>query len=242
MGTQDPIIKDSIIHSSAVLYKSTRITKSRIDANCSIGDNTSVLKSSISESVIINRNCAIDSGIIGFGSYLNQNTIVKNAEIGKFCCISWNVTIYGESKHNYRTPSMYTSYHWNHVFHPEKAPKPSQEAQLKLKTVIGNDVWIGNGAILINGIHIGDGAVIGAGAVVTKDVEPYTVVVGVPAQPIKKRFDEKTIGRLLSIKWWDWPKDIIGKNESLLRIEDLTEENLCKLESIAQSITKDVDF
>ena len=236
MGTQDPIIKESVIHSSAVLYKSTRIIKSRIDANCSIGDNTSVLKSSISESVIINRNCAIDRGIVGFGSYLNQNTIVKNAEIGKFCCISWNVTIYGESKHNYRTPSMYTSYHWNRIFHSEIDKKSSQEPQSLSKTIIGNDVWIGNGAILINGIHVGDGAVIGAGAVVTKDVEPYTVVVGVPARSIKKRFDKDTIRRLLCIKWWDWPKDMIGENESLLRIEDLTEDNLRKLESIAQSV------
>ena len=70
--------------------------------------------------------------------------------------------------------------------------------------VIGNDVWIGYEAIILSGVHIGDGAIIGTRAVVTKDVPPYSIVGGVPAKEIKKRFEENTINQLLQIQWWNW--------------------------------------
>ena len=69
--------------------------------------------------------------------------------------------------------------------------------------VIGNDVWIGYEAVIMAGVHIGDGAIIAARAVVTKDVPPYTIVGGVPARPIRKRFDEEVIRKLETLKWWD---------------------------------------
>lgn len=78
--------------------------------------------------------------------------------------------------------------------------------------VIGNDVWIGYDAVIMQGVHIGDGAIIGTRAVVTKDVLPYTIVGGMPAKPIKKRFDEKTIDKLMSIKWWNWPPEKVKEN------------------------------
>lgn len=78
--------------------------------------------------------------------------------------------------------------------------------------VIGNDVWIGFEAVIMAGVTIGDGAVIGARALVTKDIPPYTIVGGVPAKPIKKRFSEKTIETLLQIRWWDWSKEKIQKH------------------------------
>lgn len=236
MSLQDSIIKNSSIKDSTKVYKSTRITDSIIGENCSIGDNTSVLKSTIGNGVIINRNCAIDRSEVGFATYFNQNDVVKNAIIGKFCCISWNVTIYGESKHNFKAPSMYTSYHWNHVFGIDN--KKNAEVECKAKTTIGNDVWIGNGAIIINGVSVGDGAVIGAGAVVTKDVAPYSVVAGVPAKQIKQRFDDKTVIQLLEIKWWNWPPEVIGENERLLRIESLSPRNIEKLLAISERIKK----
>lgn len=77
--------------------------------------------------------------------------------------------------------------------------------------VIGNDVWIGYEAVILSGVHIGDGAIIGTRAVVTKDVPPYTIVGGVPAKPIKQRFDESTVRRLQQLKWWDWPIERIQR-------------------------------
>lgn len=83
--------------------------------------------------------------------------------------------------------------------------------------VIGNDVWIGYEAIVMQGVTIGDGAIIGARAVVTKDVPPYTIVGGVPAKPIRKRFSDEMISQLLEIKWWEWPYDKIKENISAIQ-------------------------
>ena len=77
--------------------------------------------------------------------------------------------------------------------------------------VIGNDVWIGYEAVIMAGVHIGNGAIIAARAVVTKDVPPYTIVGGVPARPIRKRFDEEVIRKLETLKWWDWPAEKIRR-------------------------------
>ncbi|MDD2495379.1 MAG: CatB-related O-acetyltransferase [Tissierellia bacterium] len=81
--------------------------------------------------------------------------------------------------------------------------------------IIGNDVWIGSGAIVLRGTRIGDGAVIGANAVVTKDVPPYSIVVGIPAKIIKNRFSDKIITLLINSKWWNYSpieaKEIINR-------------------------------
>lgn len=82
----------------------------------------------------------------------------------------------------------------------------------KGKVIIGNDVWIGEGAIILSGVEIGDGAVIGAGTVVTKNVDPYAIVVGNPAKAIKYRFNNDIISQLLIIKWWNWNDNKIKRN------------------------------
>ena len=71
--------------------------------------------------------------------------------------------------------------------------------------VIGNDVWIGYEAIIMAGVHIGDGAIIATRTVFTKDIPPYTIVGGIPANPIRKRFSDDIIQKLEILKWWDWP-------------------------------------
>ena len=89
---------------------------------------------------------------------------------------------------------------------------------------VGNDVWIGFEAVILSGVTIGDGAVVGARAVVTEDVPPYTIVGGVPAKPIRKRFPDGVIARLQELRWWDWPADRIRENLAAIqagRIEAL---------------------
>ena len=84
-------------------------------------------------------------------------------------------------------------------------------------TLIGNDVWVADGAIIMSGVRIYDGAIIGAGAVVTRDVMAYEVVGGVPAKHIRFRFDPKTIKALIQLAWWDWPLEkIIANAETLM--------------------------
>ena len=78
-------------------------------------------------------------------------------------------------------------------------------AQRRAKRVkIGHDTWLGHGSTVLPGINVGDGAAGGAGAVVTKDVAPYTIVAGVPAKPIRERFDRRTAARYQALAWWDW--------------------------------------
>jgi virginiamycin A acetyltransferase len=86
------------------------------------------------------------------------------------------------------------------------------EPQSKGDTIVGNDVWIGNSATIMPGIKIGDGAIIATNAVVTKNVDPFTIVGGNPATLIRKRFDEETIQTLLKIQWWNWGIEKITKN------------------------------
>lgn len=78
--------------------------------------------------------------------------------------------------------------------------------------VIGNDVWIGYEAVIMAGVTIGNGAIIGTRAVVTKDVPPYTIVGGVPAKSIRRRFDQATIEKLEALRWWDWDEEKIRRN------------------------------
>lgn len=78
--------------------------------------------------------------------------------------------------------------------------------------MVGNDVWIGYEAVILAGVRIGDGAVIGSRAVVTRDISPYTIVGGVPARTIRKRFDDTVIARLLDLRWWDWPEEAVRRN------------------------------
>ena len=87
--------------------------------------------------------------------------------------------------------------------------------------VVGNDVWIGYEAVVLAGVTIGDGAVIATRAVVTKDVPPYTIVGGVPARPIRTRFDADTIARLQALRWWDWDAEIIRRHISAIQAGDV---------------------
>lgn len=82
--------------------------------------------------------------------------------------------------------------------------------------MIGNDVWIGMDAVIMPGVKIGHGAIIATRAVVTKDVEPYTIVGGVPAKTIRNRFDQDTTKRLLEVAWWDWPNELVVKNAAAI--------------------------
>lgn len=98
---------------------------------------------------------------------------------------------------------------------------------IKGDTIVGNDVWIGHGATLMPGVNIGDGAIIGTNSLVTKDVEPYTIVGGNPAKAIRKRFDDETIQLLLAIKWWDWDMQKISN-----RLKALTSAKIDELKQI----------
>lgn len=101
---------------------------------------------------------------------------------------------------------------------------------------IGNDVWIAAGTNILHKCKIGNGAIIGAGAVVTKDVEPYTIVAGVPARPMKKRFGDDIIAALEEIQWWNWPIEIINEHRNLLFGKQVDSAVLKEMYKIANSL------
>lgn len=125
--------------------------------------------------------------------------------IGKFCSIACGARfIFTSANHTMGSLSTYPF----PLFFEEWDSSVSEVSSAwdnKGDIVIGNDVWIGYEAVILSGVHIGNGAIIGTRAVVTKDVEPYTIVGGVPAKPIRKRFNPETILTLESLQWWDLP-------------------------------------
>ncbi|MBU3092139.1 CatB-related O-acetyltransferase [Clostridium sp. CM028] len=132
--------------------------------------------------------------------------------IGKFCSIACKAKFLMTSgNHTMKSISTYTF----PIFYEEWGLDVSNVTDAwdnKGDIVIGNDVWIGYDAIIMAGVKIGDGAIIGTRAVVTKDVPPYTIVGGIPAKVIKKRFSDDVILKLLRIKWWDWTDEKIQAN------------------------------
>ncbi|HBG2231982.1 TPA: CatB-related O-acetyltransferase, partial [Clostridioides difficile] len=132
--------------------------------------------------------------------------------IGKFCSIACNAKFLMTSgNHSMKSKSTYTF----PIFYEEWKLDINHITDAwdnKGNIIIGNDVWIGYNSIIMSGVHIGDGAIIGTRAVVTNDVPPYSIVGGVPAKIIKKRFNNDTISKLLEIKWWDWPYKKIQSN------------------------------
>ena len=139
--------------------------------------------------------------------------------IGKFCQIASGVEfVMNGANHQMNAVStfpFYTLEGW------DMTPPTTADLPLKGDTVIGNDVWIGQNAVILPGVHIGDGAIIGASSVVGRDVEPYTIVVGNPARPIRKRFDDALISMLLRFRWWDKSTEEINGLIPLLTDSDL---------------------
>ena len=148
-------------------------------------------------------------------------------QIGKFCSIACGAKfLFTSANHTLKSLSTYPF----PIFFEEWGLDVSNITEAwdnKGDIVIGNDVWIGFEAVILAGVTIGDGAIIGARAVVTKDVPPYTIVGGVPARPIRKRFSDEDIAALLALKWWDLPPAQI-----LERIKYIQSGNLAALKEM----------
>jgi acetyltransferase-like isoleucine patch superfamily enzyme len=139
----------------------------------------------------------------------DKNTKVT---IGKFCSIASDVVMYAGGNHRVDFISTYPF-----ASLPSDWPGAQGETPVSKGNIhIGNDVWLGIGARILSGVTIGHGAVIGAHALVAKDVPPYGIAVGNPARVTKKRFDDKTIQRLLDLAWWDWDSEKIKRNVHII--------------------------
>ncbi|AFS77836.1 chloramphenicol acetyltransferase Cat [Gottschalkia acidurici 9a] len=145
---------------------------------------------------------------------------VDKLKIGKFCSIGSGATFImsGNQGHKYDWVTTYPFF-----YTPDLNENALDGFERKGDTIIGNDVWIGTEAMIMPGVKIGDGAVIASRSVVTKNIEPYTIVGGNPAKEIKKRFSKEEIQMLLECKWWDVDINIIKKYIPLMCSNNIKE-------------------
>ena len=184
--TQPPKIAETVIHPSVKLREAV------IGRCCEVLDRT-----------------AMEYCTLGDFSYLGHDCQVADAEIGRFTAIAANVRI-GPPNHPMDRPSLHRFAYCPEYYDATATRDARFFADRRGDRVrIGNDVWIGHGVIVPPGVTVGDGAVLAAGAVVSRDVEPYMIVGGVPARVIRERFSRTVAARLARIAWWAWPFEAI---------------------------------
>jgi len=200
MDTPRPKIAETFIHDTV------RQREAQIGRRCEILANT-----------------RIEYASLGDYSYLGEHCDVADAVIGKFTAVANSVRI-GAPNHPMGRASQHRFTYVPEYYEASATRDRDFFADRRGdRVIVGNDVWIGHAAILLPGVTIGDGAVIGAGAVVSRDVAPYTVVGGVPARAIRKRFDDAVAASLRRIAWWDWPDELIFERLADFRSEAIEE-------------------
>lgn len=175
--------------------KSLKLGKSSI-YNCKFGFHNIVYDNTLMVNVSI-----------GDYTYIGGESKIFNTSIGKFCSLGPELRI-GLGRHPIHLKSTFPGFYSEKSSCYGVAKEYDNYEPEYLPIIIGNDVWIGTRAMILDGVRIGDGAIVAAGAVVTKDVPPFAVVAGVPANVIKYRFDQDKIQEMLIEKWWDDPQYI----------------------------------
>jgi phosphonate metabolism protein (transferase hexapeptide repeat family) len=155
----------------------------------------------------IGPNCSISESTVGDYTYCAGDVSIIYSEVGKFGSIASHVRLNPGNHPMQRVTQHHMTYRRIQYGFDETDDAAFFDWRRADKVTIGHDVWIGHGAVVLPGVSVGTGAVIGACAIVTKDVAPYTIVVGVPAKPLRLRFSEDAIEKLQAIAWWDWTRE-----------------------------------
>lgn len=213
----------------AAIYKNAYVKNCKLGEFAKVGDFSRIENSIFGRNVDLQRFSMIYDSKIGDFSYVGRNFTSWYAIIGKFCSISWNVSI-GGANHDYSRITQHAFLYAKQFGMLEDGVDPGYN-RFDTECEIGNDVWVGCNSVICRNVHVGDGAVIGAGSVVTKNVEPYTIVGGVPAKPIKERCSKELASRLQRTRWWELPAEIIKENFTLFN-QIITEDSVIKIEAI----------
>lgn len=220
----------SKVSSKCNISPKAEILESTLEEEVAVGKYTQVLKSKLGEKVQLERNNSILYSELGRYCYTGPNTTIRNAKLGNFNSIAWNVSIGGNTHdmNKVTTHSFLVYPKWG-MGGNGNWESTSEEC------ILGNDIWIAAGVNILRGITIGSGSIIGAGTVVTKDVPPYSVVVGNPGKVIRMRCSEEIIKRMLEIEWWNFPSDVIRNNLEVFQSE-LTMDTVKELSIIKEGL------
>jgi phosphonate metabolism protein (transferase hexapeptide repeat family) len=177
-----------------------------------IDESTEMIESRLGKYGYVLKGCRLENTQMDDYSYCGEYCIMQNASMGKFVNVAAMVRI-GATQHPIERASLhhFTYRRKMYGFDSEDDIEFFEKRRDK-KVIIGHDVWIGHGAVIMPGVTIGNGAVIGSGSVVTKDVEKYSIVAGVPAKKIRYRFSQDIIDKFEEINWWDWSHEKIKEN------------------------------
>ncbi|WP_100486550.1 DapH/DapD/GlmU-related protein [Sporolactobacillus pectinivorans] len=171
-----------------------------------IDPSSTVINSRLGSWTDIGPNTKIEETEFGDYSYTDGDATIIYSSIGKFCSIASHVRINPGNHPMWRVTQHHLTYRRIRYQFAGTDDETIFNWRRGHKVTIGNDVWIGHSATIMPGVTIGTGAVVGAGAVVTKDIEPYTIAVGVPARPLRQRFSGPVIEELLKSQWWNWDR------------------------------------
>lgn len=208
-------------------FKYIKKKKLRISKNVIMGKGVSYSFSTKFEGKNkIGENTCINNSKVGFATYIGQECLFVNTIIGKYSCIANNVKIiigkHPTSKFVSIHPAFFSISKQAGFTYVDKQKFEEIEyidKEKNISVIIGNDVWIGENVTILGGVEIGDGAIIGANTLVTKNIEPYSINVGMPSKLINYRFSEEDRKFLKNLKWWNKPEEWIIKNKN--KFEDI---------------------
>ena len=179
-------------------------------------DPVSISESELGRWTEVRHGARLNRSVLGDYTYLMERVQLDFTTIGKFSNVASDVRL-GPTNHPIDRPSAHHFTYRSAMYDLGEDDPSVFEWRADQPVEVGHDVWIGHGAVVLPGVEIGTGAVIGAGSVVTRDVEPYTVVAGVPAALIRRRFDPETAARIKATEWWEWDHEVLADRLTAFR-------------------------
>ena len=172
-------------------------------------EGAEVVGSTLGRYVEIGAGARITESVFGDYSYTDRYADIAYSTLGKFVNVAAFVRI-NPGEHPYQRASLHHfMYRAQYYWPDEKDEEAIFDWRRSRRAVIGHDTWLGHGSVIMKGVTVGDGAIVGALSVVTKDVPPYAIVAGKPAQLIKWRHPEAIARRLQALAWWDWDHEAL---------------------------------